>query len=124
MIGRCNASKCGKKKTEVEKSQKDGLLSTYSTNHKHCRTPREVLELQHEACALEELLLWPGSSEVWGGPGLGVPIQRPARFLASRFCLREWGGRNALKTSSLGTTVDCVPGVAGGLQPCVQGTSD
>lgn len=82
---RCNINKCGKKKkkkkTEVGKSQKDGLQSTYSTNHKPCGAPREVLEFQQEACAFEELLLWLGSSEVWGCPGLKVPIQRPARFL-------------------------------------------
>lgn len=96
-----------KKKPEVGKSQKDGLQSTYSTNHKPCGAPREVLELQQEACAFEELPLWLGSSEVWGCPGLKVPIQRPARFLLpSWFCPREQGGRNAVKTSFLGTTVD------------------
>lgn len=72
-----------KEKTEVEKSQKDGLLSTDSTNHKHCWAQRETLELQYEACALEELLLWLGSFEVWGCPELRVPIQRRAKFLLS-----------------------------------------
>ena len=95
-----------KEKTEVGKSQKDALLFTYSTNHKHCGVLREVLDRPHMASALEELAFWLGSSEVWGCPGLGVPIQRPARLLPSGFCPREWGGGNGVKTSPLGTPVD------------------
>lgn len=36
LTGRCNISKCQKRKWKQETPPKDGFLSTYSTNHKYC----------------------------------------------------------------------------------------
>ena len=54
--------------------------------------------MQHGVCALNELPLWLGSSEVWGCPRLGgMFLFKDQQGFSPADFVRECGGGNAVK---------------------------